>query len=285
MDLLIHAILTVTGTREQLPACDARIKALLAGEIFDGEFEEHHGADALSYDFKVRGGIPFPAFAAASQEFPGLVIAAEWVNVGAGRKGRSLITNGEITEHAEETVNLSSSDARNRYVCTAADGTIGLAVALVQTGAELWAGYVLNHQRDALFQIRRTGAAVELMATDGAPDWVQRWQLDQAGNAPAMEVVEPAQRVEKKLYAELEQLAQGFVADWIWFRDAPAEVNAIDTDRFERYGFTVADANVRAARLYALQQEAGEGQLLKHTTMDPANDWIIAVLERCWAST
>jgi hypothetical protein len=104
MDLLIHATLTITGAREQLPAADARIKALLVEEIFVGEFEEHHGEDALSYDFKVHGGIPFPAFAAASLEFPELKIAAEWVNVAAGRKGRALLTNGAIAEHVEEAM-------------------------------------------------------------------------------------------------------------------------------------------------------------------------------------
>ena len=60
-DLLIHATLTVSGDSALLPAADARIKALLVGEIFEGGFEEHHGDDALSYDFKVRGGVPFPA--------------------------------------------------------------------------------------------------------------------------------------------------------------------------------------------------------------------------------
>ena len=44
-DLLIHATLTVSGDSALLPAADARIKALLVGEIFEGGFEEHHGDD------------------------------------------------------------------------------------------------------------------------------------------------------------------------------------------------------------------------------------------------
>jgi hypothetical protein len=36
MDLLIHATMTITGAGEQLAACDARIKALLMDEVFDG---------------------------------------------------------------------------------------------------------------------------------------------------------------------------------------------------------------------------------------------------------
>ncbi len=283
MDLLIHATLTVAGPGETLKACDERIKTLLTGEMIDGEFGEHHGKAALSYDFKVRGGIPFPAFAAASQEFPDVTITAEWVNVGAGRKGRAQIANGEITGYAEEVVALAGSDAPNRHVHATADGTLALAVALVQTDADAWAGYVLTDRRDALFRLTRTGASVELMTTEGGQEWAQRWSLAHAQDTPAMVRVEPPQSIDRNLYAELEQLAEGFVSDWIWFRDAPADVNAIDIDRFSRYGFTVRDANVRAARLYALRQLAGEGQALRHSTVDPANHWIIAVLARCWA--
>lgn len=288
MDLLIHATLTVSGDRQQLAACDARIKSLLIEEVFSGEFEEHHGGDALSYDFKVRGGIPFPAFAAASQEFPDMTITAEWVNVAAGRKGRAQIVAGRIAEHAEESVALAAGDVRNRHVQTAPDGTLLLACALVQTGSDAWAGYVLNHERDALFCLTRTGEAVELLATEGAPEWALRWKLSQIGesqtdNAPAMETMTSPQPVDKKLYAELEQLAESFVADWIWFRQGSLEAAAIHIDRFARYGYTVRDANVRAARLHAMRNEAGDGQPLAHTTMDPACAWVVPLLQRCWA--
>ncbi len=287
MDLLIHATLTVSGDREQLAACDARIKSLLVEEVFSGEFEEHHGDDALSYDFKVRGGIPFPAFAAASREFPGMTISAEWVNVAAGRKGRALIVAGSITEHAEEGVALSAGDARNRHVHTAPDGTLLLAGALVQTSGDVWAGYVLNHERDALFRVTRTAEAVELLATEGAPEWVLRWKILQAdesmtGDVPAMEVIATPQPIDKKQYAELEQLAESFVADWIWFREGSPEASAIHIDRFARYGYAVRDANVLAARLHALRNEAGDGQPLTHSTVEPECVWVIDVLRRCW---
>ncbi len=285
MDLLIHATLTVSGDRAQLAACDARIKSLLVEEVFAGEFEEHHGDDALSYDFKVRDGIPFPAFAAASLEFPGMTIAAEWVNVAAGRKGRAQIVAGKITEHAEESVALAAGDTRNRHVQTASDGTLLLAVALVPIGHDAWAGYVLNHERDALFCLTRSGEAVELLATEGAPEWVQRWRLGDTGAAPAMEAVTPPLPIDKKLYDELDQLAQGFVADWIWFGDAPAEINAVDIDRYARYGYAVRAANVRAARLHAMRNAAGDGQPLAHTTMDPACAWIVPLLRRCWGDS
>jgi hypothetical protein len=260
MDLLIHATLTVTGAREQLPAADARIKALLVEEIFVGEFEEHHGEDALSYDFKVHGGIPFPAFAAASMEFPELKIAAEWVNVAAGRKGRALLTNGAIAEHAEEPLQL--------------------AFALVQRGRTEWAGYVLNHERDAVFHIKRDGDDVELLTTEGAAEWAYAWRLNSIVATP--QPVALVQAVDAVMYAELERLAQDFVAEWIWLRSAPAADNAIETDRYARYGYTVRDANARAAKLHRLRSGLAATDVLEYSTLDADCVWVRDLLLKCW---
>lgn len=280
MDLLIHATLTVAAERGLLPAVDARIKTLLVEEIFVGEFEEHHGADALSYDFKVRGGIPFPAFAAASLEFPGLVITAEWVNVAAGRKGRASLSNGGITEHVEEAIAAGSADAPNRYFSTAPDGTLQLAFALLRRGRGEWAGYVLNHERDALFKVTRDGAAVELRATEGAAEWACMWRLHATGDTPQPEAL--AQAVDPALYADLEKLAQDFVAEWFWLRAAPAADNAIEIDRYARYGYTVRDANVRAALLHRLRGELAATDPLEYSTLDADGVWIRDLLLKCW---
>ena len=282
-DLLIHATLTVSGAREQLPVADARIKVLLVEEVFAGEFEEHHGDDGLSYDFKVHGGIPFPAFAAASQEFPGLTITAEWVNVAAGRRGRALLADGRIAEHTEEIIALTSADARNRWLQIAADGTLELAFTLVQHGAQEWTGYVLNHERDALFRITRQGDAIELLATEGAAAWAYVWLLRGVGDTPQPEALDLPQPVAGELYAELEQLAQEFVAEWFWLRDAPDADNAIELDRYARYGYPVRDANVRAVWLHRLRADAGTGQPMEYSTLDADHAWICDVLRRCWA--
>lgn len=283
-DLLIHATLTIAGARGQLPAVDARIKTLLVEEIFAGEFEEHHGDDALSYDFKVRGGIPFPAFAAASQEFPELVITAEWVNVAAGRRGRALLSNGSITEHAEEAIAAGGAGAHNRYLLAAPDGTLQLALAVVRRDRGEWAGYVLNHERDALFRVTREGEAVELLATEGAAEWVLAWRLRDAQHAPQPAVLDPPQPVERELYGELERLAQEFVGDWLWLREAPEADTAIERDRFARYGYTVRDANVRAAHLHRLRSGLDAAQPLEYSTLDAGNVWVRDVLRNCWNS-
>lgn len=281
-DLLIHATLTVSGERELLPAVEARIAALLAAGADAGEFETRHGDGMLAYDFKVRGGIPFPAFAAASQEFPEVTITAEWVNVAAGRRGRACLGRGSITEHVEEAIGFEAGAAPNRYLHAAADGTIRLAFAVLRRGAGEWAGYVLNHERDALFRITRNDDEVELLATEGAAEWAWRWQCGTGLETASAGAVTPPQPVGRELYAELESLAEGFVGEGFWLRDAPEADNAIEIDRFARYGYTVRDANIRAARLHRLRAGLGADEDLVHSTLDADAAWIADLLLKNW---
>ena len=281
-DLLIHATLTVSGDSAVLPAADARIKALLVEEIFEGGFEEHHGDDALSYDFKVRGGVPFPAFALASQEFPQLAVVAEWVNVAAGRRGRARIADGKIVEHVEDSLSTGSAETANRYFSVAADSRLELGFAVTQQHHGLWSGYVLNFERDALFEIRRDGGMIELRVTEGAAEWAQLWRLSSADAAAEPQVLEPTQPLDKLQYKELERMARDFVAEWIWMRDAPAAETAIERDRYGRYGYVIHDANVRVARLQRMRGDADMHQPLVYSTLDNNNDWIRMLLQRCW---
>lgn len=282
-DLLIHATLTVSGDSAVLPAADARIKALLVEEIFEGGFEEHHGDDALSYDFKVRGGVPFPAFALASQEFPQLAVVAEWVNVDAGRRGRARIADGKIVEHVEDVITTGSAEAVNRYFAVAADSRLDLGFAVMRRDHGLWSGYVLNFERDALFEIRRDGGMIELRVTEGAADWSQLWRLSSADAAAEPQALEPTQPLDTLQFKELERMARDFVAEWIWMRDAPAAETAIERDRYGRYGYLIHDANIRVARLQRMRGDAGMHEPLQYSTLDADNDWIRALLQRCWA--
>lgn len=282
-DLLIHATLTVSGDSAVLPAADARIKALLVEEIFEGGFEEHHGDEALSYDFKVRGGVPFPAFALASQEFPQLAVVAEWVNVAAGRRGRARIADGKIVEHVEDAITTATAETGNRFFSLAADSRLELAFALLRRDRDLWNGYVLNHERDALFEIRRDGAVIELRVTEGDAAWAWLWRLNSPEAEAAPQILQPPQPMDAKLYEELERLAQDFVAEWIWLREAPAAETAIERDRYGRYGYQVHDANVRVVPLQRMRGDADRHQPLVYSTLEAGNDWIRAVLQRCWA--
>lgn len=278
--LLIHATLTVSGDRDALTAADARIRALLVTEA-SGDFETHHGDDALSYDFKVQGGIPFPAFAAASLEFPDLVVTAEWVNVGAGRSGRAQLAGGKLVEHSEDSVATSAARMANRRVRVAADGRLELGLLLTRLGADEWAGYVINDQRDALFHLLRSADGIELRATEGEPEWSQVWRLRDAQDTPP---ARPCMRVavDDALFADLDRAAREFVGEWIWLSDAPAVDTAIEREHYARLGYAVRAANLRSLRLKALTTDA-DG-LRVHDTLEPGNGWIAELLLRCWAN-
>ena len=102
--MLIHATVTVTGEPAARSACEARLRQLLSSQFLKDEVTEHHGPSGLCYDLKVEGGIPFPAFAQASQEFPELSFAAEWVNPELGQRGSVTLVNGRATQQAIEPI-------------------------------------------------------------------------------------------------------------------------------------------------------------------------------------
>ena len=62
------------------------------------DYTEHHGEGRLEYRFALKKGIPFPAFAAASRDFPELRVEAQWDHDGAC--GRAVIENGTLIEQA-----------------------------------------------------------------------------------------------------------------------------------------------------------------------------------------
>ena len=104
LQMLIHATVIVSGDEAQLGACETQLRQLLAEQFLRDEVAERHGAGKLCYDLKVEGGIPFPAFAQASQQFPALSFTAEWVNVGAGERGSVTLVNGRATQQAIEPI-------------------------------------------------------------------------------------------------------------------------------------------------------------------------------------
>ena len=104
MSLLIHATVTITGDPAMLGACEARLRRLLSSQFLKDEVTEHHGAGGLCYDLKVEGGIPFPVFAQASQEFSGLSFTAEWVNLETDERGSVTLVDGRATRQAIEPI-------------------------------------------------------------------------------------------------------------------------------------------------------------------------------------
>jgi len=225
---LTHVVFKVRGEPDEVAAFDARLKLLFAEHGFAGECEEQHAAGALHYDLKVRGGIPFPPFALASNEFPDLTVVAEWIDAGSGVRGTATIARGTLTEQKVE--NLAASGAGHAVaIRIAAGGYLNLALAVIRSGRDECRGYMLTGREDALFRITRDLAtgAIELLATQGAAEWGRAWRVPRGG-AVEYRDIDPAQPLADGDFRELEKVAQEFVAQWIWFGNGPREEIAVE---------------------------------------------------------
>ena len=286
MTLLIHATVTVTGEKEALAACGARLRRLLSSRILQDEVAEHHGPGALCYDLKVEGGIPFPVFAQASQEFPGLEFVAEWVNVAAGEKGRATLVNGRVTGQESERVTTHTGDSHPVHVEVAPAGTLTLALTLFRATRDEWRGYALTATRDALVRVVRApeADAIELFATDGGPEWAFAWRGTLSANLFEPTSLTPPIAIEDAVYAELDHLARAFAADWIWFATEADAAIAVERERYARSGYPVSAANVRTTRLHRMRAGAGGGAPLVHSTLGEDERWVKDVLLATWAA-
>ena len=281
----IHATVTITGDKPLLGACEARLRRLLSAQFLRNEVTEHHGAGALCYDLKVEGGIPFPVFAQASQEFPGLEFAAEWVNVAAGEKGAATIVNGRVSAQTTDRIVVRTGSEHPIYVEVAANGRLLLALTLLRVAQGEWRGYALTAGRDALVRALRGPRpdAVELYATEGGPEWARVWRGKPPAPEAGREALAPPIAIDDTVFRELDQVARGFVADWIWFASAPHEETAIERERYTHSGFEVAEANVRSARLHRLRADVGDGMPLVHSTLGAEDLWVKDFVLATWA--
>lgn len=284
--MIIHATVTITGDKLLLGACEARLRRLLSAQFLKDEVTEHHGAQALCYDLKVQGGIPFPVFAQASQEFAELEFAAEWVNVEAGEKGAATIVNGRVSGQRRDRIAARDGGGHPLYVEVSAGGRLVLALALLRVARDEWRGYALTAGRDALVRVVRGPSpdAAELYATEGGPEWSCVWRGNLAKGGFIREELRPPVGIDKASFQELDALARGFVADWIWLASAPHEEIAIERERYAQSVYEVAEANVRSVRLHRLRADAAEGQPLVHSTLGAEDLWVKDFVLAAWAS-
>jgi hypothetical protein len=282
--MLIHATITISGDAIMRAACEPRMRRLLSGHYLKNEVTEHHGREALCYDLKVEGGIPFPLFCQASQEFPELKFEASWVNIGAGESGSATIVNGSVTEQASSRLAAGVADDYPVYVEAGPDGRLRLALVVVRATREEWRGYAVTAERDALICVRRVPGSdeVELLVTEGAPEWSAAWRGTLPDRLSCVSLEAPV-AIDATAFSELDALARGFAGRWIWFaRGEDAEV-AVEADRYQRYGYPVAEANIRASRLHRMRADAGEGAPLVHSTLGEDERWIKEFLLSTWA--
>src|SRR6185503_3857011 len=141
-------------------------------------------------------------------EFPGLEFAAEWVNVEAGERGAATIVNGRVSAQTKERIAAHAGGEHPLYVEVAAGGGLVLALALMRTARDEWRGYALTAERDALVRVRRGPRAgeVELLATEGGPEWACAWRGSAGGGDVVRTELRPPLGIEQAVFEELDGL-------------------------------------------------------------------------------
>jgi hypothetical protein len=136
-----------------------RLRWLMVRDEDAEEYSEHRAEGVLEYRFTPRKGIPFPAFAAASAEFPELQVEAEWEHNGV--RGRALIENGRLLQEPSQLACGMQIDVAVEH-----DGRLKLALACSRRGDAL-IGYAATSDRHTYFRYR--GGRLELVTPD-VPD-------------------------------------------------------------------------------------------------------------------
>jgi len=273
--LNLTATVTVKGDPALLREYRNHVKGLLEEEGA-GSYRELHSAERLEYEFKLRGGIPFPPFVSASQAFPDLTVEVQWSEAALGRGGRAIIKNGVLAEQAVQS--HAPGGAALQDVRADADGGLRLALVCARW-RECWHGYVIASDQHAFFRIAGSAGSCELSASDGIePEWAERWTVS-SGDAAYTELV-PRETIAEDELRELDRLAQEFSREWIWFEESPPEETAVERARFEAYRYPVRAANLRSEKLRkALRPE--DGGLALGSFGEDAR-WIPELLRRSW---
>jgi hypothetical protein len=235
---VLSAVVRVTGSG-RLSEFGERVRWLMVRDADASrvEYTEHHADGLLEYRFETREGIPFPAFAAASEEFPELRVEAAWENAAQGLRGQAVIENGRLLD--QQTLPLEDS-ALGVAVEVGLRGELAFAMACVRRD-DVWLGYCADGARHAYFAAARSS----LQLADGAgTHWTRRVENDQ--------VILLDEAIDDARLAELEDVAFRFAGDWLWFDEAAAAETALERKRYADHGWPVQAANLKAERLLAL---------------------------------
>jgi hypothetical protein len=154
---MFTAVVRVTGAG-RLADFRERLRWLLVRDPDAEDYTEHHDGAALEYRFAPTRGIPFPAFAQASVDFPELRVEAEWDRDGV--RGRAVIENGRVVDE-ERGAPLTEGV----YVATGEAGRLELALVCERREGD-WLGYAATAERHTYFRYR--DGSLALIAPDDA---------------------------------------------------------------------------------------------------------------------
>ena len=178
---MFTAVVRVSGTG-RLDDFRERVRWLMVRDEDAEDYTEHHGKGTLEYRFQPRRGIPFPAFTAASADYPELRVEAEWER--DGERGRALIENGQLVETSATRLAQAQLE-----VAVGDDGRLDLALACIRAEDGAIAGYVATAERHTYFRYKDS---VLTLVNPEEPD------------------------------AKLEEAALRFAGEWIWYDEEDA---------------------------------------------------------------
>lgn len=245
-----------------------------------GAYRERHVDAQLEYEFKLKGGIPFPPFVESSRDFPDLSVEVDWSDAATGRSGRAIIQNGVLREQSAQ---VHAAGTTLQDVHAGADGRLQLAIVCAPW-RDAWLGYAIAAGQHAFFRVSGSGKSCELRASDGVEaEWAERWIVDFKGARyaePQYSEIHPGEPIAADELRELDRLAKGFTSEWIWFDESPPEETAVERQRFRAYGYSVVAANLRSEKLRKVLEPAADGFAFE--TFDEASRWIPGLLKRVW---
>jgi hypothetical protein len=253
MALLIHATIQVMGDRERLAAFRGQLDSALATDFPEVACTGSHRDDSLHYDLKTAG-IPFPALVAASREFPDLDLRVRWVNPETGTRAAADIRAGRIEAQSADPLDKTSAGRQPGYAAVGMDGVLRLAFALFSVRCDGCIGYAITANRDALFEIRKSGnKATLLLAEDDAPQWSAGWEFDLAIGEKTPFDVSTTASIANIDYNKWRGYAEAFVADWLWLDTDSDETTAIERQRCADHSVAIHPANLRYEKLKTLR--------------------------------
>jgi hypothetical protein len=154
---MFTALVRVTGAG-RLADFRERLRWLLVRDPDAEDYSEHHDEGRLEYRFAPTKGIPFPALAEASGEFPELRVEAEWDHDGV--RGRAVIENGRVVDDER-----ALGGPQGVHVEVGDEARLALALICERAGDE-WLGYAASAERHTYFRYR--DGALTLIAPDDA---------------------------------------------------------------------------------------------------------------------
>ncbi|HEY8252068.1 MAG TPA: hypothetical protein VIG70_15830 [Burkholderiales bacterium] len=183
---MFTAVVRITGAG-RLDDFRERLRWLMVRDEDAEDYTEHHAAGTLEYRFAPRRGIPFPAFTAASVDFPELRVEAEWER--DGKRGRAVIENGQLVEQTSGPLDGAQVDVQ-----AGDEGHLELGLACMAQPDGSLIGYAVTHARHTYWRYR--GGVLDLLGTE-EPD------------------------------AALEEVAFRFVEEWIWYDEEEAALERV----------------------------------------------------------